>query len=126
MIPTSIAEVDVATLDIAHHFGGGVYAKETRIKAGEILVQHRHAYAHLSILASGTVLFSSEGHSAEVSGPMVLTIEANVLHRVQAITNCVWFCIHATQEIDPARIDDVLIVPSSQQEMRELAMEAPR
>ena len=38
---------------IEHHFGGGVYAKETIIPAGVMLQQHAHTYDHLSILASG-------------------------------------------------------------------------
>jgi hypothetical protein len=45
----------LADLPITHHFGGGVYSKETRVAAGLILVQHKHAHDHLSILASGTV-----------------------------------------------------------------------
>jgi hypothetical protein len=30
-------------------------------------------------------------------------------HGVKAITDCVWFCIHATDEKDPSKVDDVLI-----------------
>jgi len=40
---------------IEHHFSAGVYAKETRIPAGNVLVQHKHKHDHLSILASGSI-----------------------------------------------------------------------
>ena len=40
---------------INHHFSAGVYAKETLIPAGHVLVQHKHKFSHLSILASGSI-----------------------------------------------------------------------
>ena len=41
--------------EIQHHFGGGVYAKETFIPAGKWLVQHIHKFDHLSVLAQGSI-----------------------------------------------------------------------
>ncbi|MEJ8813384.1 hypothetical protein WKW77_20015 [Variovorax ureilyticus] len=66
----------LADLPITHHFGGGVYSKETRIPAGMIVVQHKHEYDHLSILASGTVELLVDGVRSELTGPACLTIKA--------------------------------------------------
>ena len=41
--------------------------------------------------------------------PACLEIKAGVIHGVKAITDCVWFCIHATTETDPNKVDEVLI-----------------
>lgn len=95
--------------DITHHFGGGVYAKESAIKAGSILVQHKHAFDHLSILAKGTVEVSVDGNSFELTGPACLTIKANKHHGVKALTDVVWYCVHATDCTDPDHIDETLI-----------------
>jgi hypothetical protein len=110
-------------VDIRHHFGGGVYIKETRIPARHVMVQHKHKFEHLSVLASGiaNVLRSSSAIERQYEGPSVLTIEADEHHRVEAITDCVWLCIHATEESDPAKIDEELIIPSGEDEMRQLA-----
>ena len=40
--------------EVRHHFGGGVYAKETFIPADKWLVQHTHKFDHLSVLAQGS------------------------------------------------------------------------
>lgn len=96
-------------LGIKHHFGGGVYAKEALIPAGVIATQHVHKFDHLSVLASGTVVVDVEGVSTEYTGPACLLIEAGKLHSVRAITPAVWFCIHASDVVDPERIDAELV-----------------
>jgi hypothetical protein len=109
--------VDLNDLDITHHFGGGTYVKETHIPAGWVLVSHKHTYDHLSILASGNAAINGR----TFTGPAVMTIAAGEHHSVKAITNCVWYCIHATEETDPAKVDQTLIVPSDVHEMYAVA-----
>jgi mannose-6-phosphate isomerase-like protein (cupin superfamily) len=94
---------------IAHHFGGGVYAKETHIPAGGLAVQHKHAFDHLSVLASGTVELTVDGETSTVQAPACLTIAAHKEHQVRAMTDVVWYCVHATNCTDPDVVDDVLI-----------------
>lgn len=96
--------------NIAHHFQGGVYAKEIHIPMGYEIVSHEHPYAHLSILASGTALIRcGDGLPLEATGPSVITITAGLKHSVYAITDAVWFCIHPTDETDPAKVDAVIL-----------------
>jgi quercetin dioxygenase-like cupin family protein len=95
--------------EIQHHFGGGVYAKETRIPAGYILVQHKHEFDHLSVVGSGIVQVTVDGKTSTVVAPACLLIKAHTEHRVQAVTDSVWYCIHATDCTDPAKVDELLI-----------------
>lgn len=78
---------------ITHHMGGGVYMKETRIPAGAALVQHRHAFDHLSYLVSGSVLLLVDGETRRVDAPACLTIEAHKHHGVRALVDSTWLCI---------------------------------
>ncbi len=94
---------------IAHHFGGGVYAKETMIPRGMHLEQHAHAHDHLSVLASGSVRLTVDGVVREVVGPVCLNISAGKRHGVEALTDVVWYCIHATDCEDETEVDGVLI-----------------
>ena len=100
-------------VDIVHHFGGGVYAKETRIPAGRLLVAHKHPHDHLSILASGrvrvTVARLGSYEVTEHEGPECLTIAAGIPHAVEAVTDARWFCIHATDETDPEKVDKAVL-----------------
>ena len=89
---------------IVHHFGGAVYAKETHIPAGLILVQHKHKYDHLSILASGTVLLDVDGVQSELTAPQCLTIKAAKHHGVKAVTDVIWYCIHGTDVSEEAEL----------------------
>ena len=106
---------------IEHHFSAGVYAKEARIPAGQILVQHKHKFDHLSILASGSIELMVDGNRTIVHAPACLTIEANKHHGVKSLTEVVWYCIHATDCTDTDKIDDVLIVAGDVAQAQELA-----
>jgi quercetin dioxygenase-like cupin family protein len=94
---------------IAHHFGGGVYAKETHIPAGVVLTQHRHRFDHLSVLASGTAVVEVDGLRRTLQGPACVVVEAGKAHSVTAITDVVWYCVHATDCTDPEQVDNRLI-----------------
>ena len=94
---------------IEHHFSDGLYAKETHISAGQMLLQHKHNYSHFGILAKGKVVIVKEGDIQIVEAPACIDIEAGQNHGVKAITDVVWYCVHATDEKDPSRVDEVLI-----------------
>ena len=96
---------------INHYFSSGVYAKETRISAGQVLVQHAHKYDHMSILAEGQVEILVDGNRDVLYAPALLTIEANKHHGIKALTDVVWYCIHATNCVDEDEVDNVLIAP---------------
>lgn len=96
-------------LKIQHHFSDGVYARQMVLPAGHFAVTHGHEYDHLSILASGAVSIVVDGVECSYRAPAVITILAGQHHRIEAQEDAVWFCIHATSETDPQRLDEVLI-----------------
>jgi quercetin dioxygenase-like cupin family protein len=106
---------------IKHHFSAGMYAKETHIPAGHILVQHKHKFDHLSILASGSVELMVDGERQIVHAPACLTIEANKHHGVKSLTDVVWYCVHATECTDADDIDEVLVVAGDDSQAHKLA-----
>jgi quercetin dioxygenase-like cupin family protein len=95
--------------DIMHHFSSGVYAKQATIPKGSFAIQHKHKHDHMSILASGRVIVYVEEDSKEYKAPACITIEAGKNHGVEALEDSVWFCIHATEETDPNKVDHVVI-----------------
>jgi len=94
---------------ITHHFSDGLYAKETRFPAGVAILKHTHDFSHLSILAKGKVAVMKGEVVEIVEAPACIEIKAGVTHGVKALTDCVWFCIHATDEKDESKVDQVLI-----------------
>ena len=96
-------------LGVAHHFSAGLYAKQMHLPAKHFAVSHAHAYDHLSILAKGDVSVEVDGVRTEYKAPACINILAGQHHTITAHEDSVWFCIHATQETDADKIDEVLI-----------------
>ena len=107
--------------DIRHHFGGGIYAKETIIPAGKWLVQHTHKFDHLSILAQGSVELIVDGEKTIIHAPACLTVLAGKHHGVKTLTDVVWYCIHATDCTDETKVDEVIIAPTDAVQVRQIA-----
>lgn len=99
-------EVD---LGIVHHFLNGVYVKQMHLPSGYCATSHIHEFDHLSVLAAGVAEVVTDEGSQWYSAPAVLTIKAGVVHKITAIRDVTWLCIHATDETDPDKVDDVLI-----------------
>ena len=95
--------------EIIHHFSDGLYAKESIFPAGMAILKHTHSFSHLSILAKGQVVVLKGDELEIVNAPACIEIKAGLTHGVKAITDCVWFCIHATDEKDPSIVDEILI-----------------
>ena len=96
-------------LGVIHNFSDGLYAKQMVIPKGYVVGQHAHKYSHLSILAKGKVIVKTDNAEVEYTAPACLEIKEGVHHAVEALEDTVWFCIHATDETDPDKIDNVLI-----------------
>ena len=99
-------DVDLGTV---HHFSDGLYAKEMHIPAGYTAISHSHHYSHLSLLAKGKVVLTTDSSKKEYEAPACIEIVAGVHHSIEAIKDCIWYCIHATDETDAGKIDEVLI-----------------
>ena len=94
---------------ISHHFSDGLYAKESRFSEGTAILKHTHSFSHLSILAKGKVAVMIGEEIEVIEAPACIEIKAGITHGVKAITDCVWFCIHATDEKDLSKVDEILI-----------------
>ena len=94
----------------AHHFIGGVYAKEVIIDDGFEVQQHAHTFDHMSVLVEGCAIVWQGDTQETYFAPAVIEIKAGIEHSVQAVNGrVVWLCIHATDKCDKENIDNVLI-----------------
>lgn len=96
-------------LGVVHHFSDGLYARQMMLPAGHYAVTHAHEYDHLSILATGRVLLEVDGVITDLTAPACVTVAAGKHHRITAMEDATWFCIHATDETDVDKLDEVLI-----------------
>ena len=97
-------------LGIKHNFSSGLYAKEMTVPKGFMIGTHAHKFSHLSILAKGKVVVKTDASEAIYEAPACLEIKEGINHTIEALEDTVWFCIHATNETDINKIDEVLIL----------------
>lgn len=109
-------------MTIKHFFGAGLYAKQMNVPAGRYIISHKHKYDHLSILAQGAVLLEVDGMKTRHVAPDCISIEAGKHHKVSALSDVVWFCLHPTSETDAEHVDDVLISEPDLPEVARLAI----
>lgn len=95
---------------VTHHFGGGLfYAKQVSIAKGEAWGTHAHPDTHMSVLAKGSVLLTVDGATTMHSAPDYIRIEKGKRHGVTALEDSEWFCVWATDETDPDKIDTAIL-----------------
>ena len=94
---------------VVHNFSDGLYAKQMTIPKGFVAGQHAHTFSHLSILAKGKVIVKTDMDERVYDAPACIEIKKQINHTITAVEDAVWFCIHATDETDVDRIDEVLI-----------------
>jgi len=99
-------------LGVIHHFptvGNNVYIRQMSAKEGYIIGSHKHKYEHYSILTKGSALAEVDGNVEELNAPSVILVPANKEHKITALSDITWFCIHGTEEKNIENIDEVLI-----------------
>ena len=94
---------------VEHFFSDGMYAKRMHLPKGFRAYSHSHVYSHLSILAKGRARVSTDAGERVYDEGSCIEIKAGVAHEIEALEDVTWFCVHATEETDALRIDQVLI-----------------
>ncbi len=72
---------------------GNVFIVETLAKAGHQLGSHGHQHAHSSVLVSGTADVTIGEMTTRLTGYSRITVPANVVHKVEAVTDIIWLCL---------------------------------
>jgi quercetin dioxygenase-like cupin family protein len=89
---------------IRHYFSGGAYVREQTLAEGLEVEKHEHDYDHVSYLCAGRALLDVDGELEYLTGPCAILIKAGCRHRIAALTDITWLCIHAESVADPETI----------------------
>lgn len=95
-------------IGIKHHFSAGVYIREQKLDCGYEVKTHKHSFDHFGLLGSGQAVVTVDGQRTTYKGPCVIEIKAGRTHRILAVTNITWFCIHACDVAELAQIERAL------------------
>jgi len=94
---------------VSHHFGPGVYIREAKLPAGNLVLGHKHKHAHTNILVSGRLVFLNEGGQVrELKAPMVM-VSPPGQKLAYIIEDTVWQNVYATEERDVQKLEDMFL-----------------
>jgi len=100
-------------LEVIHRFAPGMYCRELIIPAGVMLTGKIHKTEHFSIMLSGRMLVpDGEGGATEIEGPRIEIAQPGIKRVGMAITEVRWITLHATEETDPALIEEQITTDS--------------
>jgi hypothetical protein len=89
---------------IKHLVTDGAYIKTYLVPAGVRIYTKQFPVEHVTILAVGSVLIEDDDQKAKYIAPVAVTHAANSRRRVTTLENCVWYCIHPTDETDLVKL----------------------
>lgn len=96
-----------------HYFASGVYAREMRIPAGQVVVGKIHKTEHLAILLEGRVRIITEAGSEEIAAPRLMVCPPGTKRVARALTDARWLALHAVgEERDVEKIEQHFIAAS--------------
>lgn len=84
-----------------HYFHGGMYCREVFRDAGVLLVGRVHKKEHFYVIASGTVLITTDDGAQRITGPAVLMSQPGTKRAVYAETPATCMTFHRTDATTP-------------------------
>ena len=91
--------------ELTHRFAGGVYARELKIKAGNVLVGRLHKFEHLVTISAGRVSVLSAEGVREFTAPVTFVSSPGDKRVIYAHEDTVWTTYHRTNLTDPDAIE---------------------
>jgi hypothetical protein len=85
---------------VKHLISDGVYVKAYHVAAGVKLVNKQFSTDHITILAKGSVIMEGEGTRVRFVAPAHFNFRADTRYVIGTLEECVWYCIHPTDETD--------------------------
>ncbi|CAB4168965.1 hypothetical protein UFOVP581_26 [uncultured Caudovirales phage] len=102
-------QVDAST---SHYFGPSIYIREVTLPTGAFVVGHHHKTAHMNIMIKGVIdMLYEDGTTEILRAPLVL--ESGPGRKAcYVIEECVWQNIHATEERNIDKLEEMLLTKS--------------
>lgn len=102
------------TLEIAHHFAHGVYAREMVMPKHSLVVGKIHLFSQINILSKGEVSVLTERGIERFTAPHTFSAPSNTKRVIYAHEDSVWTCILGTHETDVAKIEAEFVVDTDE------------
>lgn len=114
MIDIDAAEIEMLGQEqvdcpVTHRFGPGIYIREVFMPKGAHIIGHRHTTPHVNVMLTGVIgLLNDDGTETILTAPQ--TFVAQPGRKIAYIyEDVVWQNIHATDETDVEKLEDMFL-----------------
>jgi hypothetical protein len=104
----ALPQSEALTRDFFH---GGMYVRAVEAVATTTIVGKLHKRPHLFFLAAGSVAMVDGDNSEIFHAPRMLQSEPGAQRAIHALTDCLFFTIHATETTDTASAEAEMVEP---------------
>lgn len=97
----------------AHHFANGVYARETFVPRGTLVIGKIHRYETINFITLGKVAVVNPEQPEKNQifvAPYTFVSPAGSKRMVYALDDCIWITVHPAESEDLGRLEEELIV----------------
>lgn len=94
---------------IHHYLAEGCYIREAHLKAGQVVVGHRHTVASLNVLAKGKVILLYNGETEIIEAPHHFVSSPGTRKAVMVLEDAIWRNVHETEETDLEVLEETII-----------------
>ena len=104
----TIKHVPFAAVSEQKHIqSAGIYAKATYVRKNVKFYSKKLPTDHITILAGGEMIVFDGETKTHYTAPASYNIPANTRIMCFSLTDCVYYCIHATDETDLERLKEL-------------------
>lgn len=93
-----------------HYLAKGLYAREILIPKGTLLTGKIHLEEHINVVAQGDISVATDDGIKRIKAPAVIVSKPGIKRIGYAHENTTWVTIHACEERDIEKIEEVLVV----------------
>jgi len=99
-------------IETKHYFAEGLYAREIFIPKGTLLTGAVHLFEHINILSQGDITIILETGAQRLKAPQTIVSKPGTKRVGYAHEDTVWTTIHAAEETDIKKLEELLVVKS--------------
>lgn len=107
---------------VQHYFGPGIYIREVFLPAGTYVMGHAHKKPTMNILLKGKMAVMVNGEARVIEGPYIFNSEPG-RKLAYVMVDCVFQNLHATDETDLDKIEEIFIDKSDAWKNKQVEIE---
>lgn len=123
LLEREMAKAPQVNLPLEHIFAPGIYCRHLSIPKGIMLTGKIHKTRHLNILLKGKMKVLIENELRVIEAPFIVVSPPGTKRIAEALEDCIWLTVHATDETNLSKLEEDLVVANKQEYLKYIAQE---